>query len=173
VGVGVAIVCRLSDRLTLGRVGGQAGACSNALFLKATMNPTFVACLAFLMLGLGRRNGLPKRRNPPNGGTPCFTTSPLLCRMAGYATDTVVTLTAVPDESKRCVGGARHLHAGPRTNASMYAISRSGRQPSALGWCRTKPLLRGGTTDLDPGRQGERGYPVLRTAALVSPLVGA
>jgi hypothetical protein len=65
VGVGVAIVCGLSDRLTLGRVGGQARACSNALFLKAMMNPTFVAGLALLR----RRNGLPKRRNPQNGDT--------------------------------------------------------------------------------------------------------
>jgi hypothetical protein len=50
VGVGVAIVCRLSDRLTLGRVGDQARASPNTLFLKAMMKPTFVAGLALLML---------------------------------------------------------------------------------------------------------------------------
>jgi hypothetical protein len=124
VGVGVAIVCRLSDRLTLGRVGGQARACSNTLFLKAMMKPTFVAGLALLMLGARAPQWFAERTQPPNGGTPCFTTSPLLCRMAGYATETVVTLTAVPDESKRCVGwrGTCALALGPTRPCMLFHV---------------------------------------------------
>jgi hypothetical protein len=125
VGVGVAIVCRWSDRLTLGRVGGQARACSNTLFLKVMMKPTFCGQPGITYaVGLGLRNGLPKRRNPQMEVHRCFTTSPLLCRMAGYATDTVVTLTAVPDESKRCVGwrGTCTLALGPTSPCMLFHV---------------------------------------------------
>jgi hypothetical protein len=44
--------------------------------------------------------------------------------MAGYATDTVVTLTAVPDESKRCVGwrGTCRLALGPTRPCMLFHV---------------------------------------------------
>jgi hypothetical protein len=124
VGVGVAIVCRWSDRLTLGRVGGQARACFNTLFLNVMMKPTFVGSLALLMLRARAPRRFAERRNPQMEVHRCFTTSPLLCRTAGYATDTVVTLTTVPDESKRCVGwrGTCLLALGPARPCMLFHV---------------------------------------------------